>query len=276
MEPIETVIDRYAVIGNPIEHSKSPLIHSTFAKGCKQHMQYEAVLAPLNGFKGTVESLINQGFKGANVTVPFKLEAFDLCHIKSANAFMAGAVNTLAFSEGKIYGHNTDGDGLVFDIQENLKYSITGKRVLLLGAGGAAEGVFEPLLNQNPSILVIANRSIDKAEKIVNKFDHHAHACEACTFEDLDHQSFDIIINATSAGLSNTALPIPNCIFSQGCLAYDMVYGKETPFIKQAKSCDATVADGLGMLIEQAALSFKVWRKIKPHTDTIFQQLRQS
>jgi shikimate dehydrogenase len=272
----QTDTDRYAVIGNPIAHSKSPIIHGIFAKSTAQVMTYETVLSPLDGFELTVNNLILQGFKGVNVTVPFKLEAFALCDIKSANAFMAGAVNTLLFADGKIYGHNTDGDGLIADITENLGVSLTGKRVLLLGAGGAAEGVFQPILNQNPVILTIANRSLEKAQKIVNKFISNERVCHACTFEDLSHQAFDIIINATSAGLTDTALPIPDSIFAKGSLAYDMMYGRETPFIKQANANGATVADGLGMLIEQAALAFKVWRKVKPHTSPVIQQFRQS
>lgn len=272
----QTKIDRYAVIGNPISHSKSPMIHAMFAKSTGQLMDYERILSPLDGFELTVNNLILQGYKGVNVTVPFKLEAFNLCNIKSANAFMAGAVNTLLFSEGKIYGHNTDGEGLIADIKDNLAVSLTDKRVLLLGAGGAAEGVFQPILGENPTILTIANRSLEKAEKITNKFVSNARNCHACTYEDLAHQAFDIIINATSAGLTDTALPLPDSIFEKGCLAYDMMYGRETPFIKQAKANNAIVADGLGMLIEQAALSFKVWRKVKPNTTSVIQQLRQS
>lgn len=274
--PQQTDIDRYAVIGNPIAHSKSPMIHGIFAKSTAQAMSYETILSPIDGFELTIKNLIAQGFKGANVTVPFKLEAFNLCDIKSANAFMSGAVNTLLFSNGKIYGHNTDGKGLIADIKDNLTVSLSEKRVLLLGAGGAAEGVFQPILNEDPVILTIANRSLDKAQKIVDKFINNARVCHACTFEDLAHQEFDIIINATSTGLTDTALPLPDSIFAKGSLAYDMMYGRETPFIKQAKANGATVADGLGMLIEQAAMSFKLWRKVKPDTAPVFHQFRQT
>lgn len=269
-------IDRYAVIGNPIDHSKSPTIHMLFAKQCEQAMRYEAIASPLDGFNQTIEDLIAQGFKGVNVTVPFKREAQALCDIKSSKALMAGAANTLVFSEGKILGHNTDGVGLITDIQTNLATPIKNKRVLLLGAGGAAEGAFHAIINASPTIVTIANRTLSKAEQIVNKFNQQQYTSHACTFSDLDHQEFDIIINATSAGLSDQSLPIPDCIFSHNSLAYDMMYGRETPFMQQAKICNATVSDGLGMLVEQAAFAFKIWRNVKPITAPVIQHLRQS
>lgn len=267
-------IDRYAVVGNPIEHSKSPMIHLAFAKQTGQHIAYERVLAPLDGFNKTIADLIAKGFKGANVTVPFKFDAFNVCNTRSPQALMAGAVNTMIFSDGQISGHNTDGDGLVADIRQNLGREIRNQRVLLLGAGGAAEGVFEPLLNEAPAILTIANRSLEKAECIVNKFGHHKTQSLACTFNDLQHQQFDIIINATSTGLTDTALPIPDSIFANNALAYDMMYGRETPFMKQAKTQHAQLADGLGMLVEQAALAFYLWRKVKPETKSVIDGLR--
>lgn len=270
-------IDRYAVIGNPIAHSKSPLIHTMFAKQMQQTISYEAILAPIEGFNETIDRLRDAGFKGVNVTVPFKLEAYEKCDIKSSKAFMAGASNTLAFSEeGKILGHNTDGEGLIADIMTNLATSIKDKRVLLLGAGGAAEGVFQSILNESPALLTIANRTLSKAEKIVNKFDNRIQGCQACTFEDLSDLAFDIVINATSAGLNDQALPLPNGIYAKDSLAYDMVYGRETPFMKQASACQANVADGLGMLVEQAASAFKVWRGVKPLTAPVIQHIRSS
>lgn len=267
-------IDRYAVVGNPIEHSKSPVIHLAFAKQTGQHIAYERVLAPLDGFNKTIADLIAKGYKGANVTVPFKFDAFNVCHTRSPQALMAGAANTLIFSDHQISGHNTDGDGLVMDIQQNLGRKIKNQRVLLLGAGGAAEGVFEPLLNESPAILTIANRTLEKAERIVNKFSHHQTQSLACTFDDLQHQQFDIIINATSTGLTDSALPIPDRIFAKNALAYDMMYGRETPFLKQAKAQNAILADGLGMLVEQAAIAFYLWRKVKPHTQWVIEMLR--
>lgn len=266
--------DKYAVIGNPIAHSKSPIIHEAFAKQTGQKMCYERVLSPLDGFKKTIAELVAQGYKGANVTVPFKFEAYNLCQVRSPQALMAGAVNTLIFDGAQISGHNTDGDGLVTDIQQNLGRTIKNQRVLLLGAGGAAEGVFEPLLNESPAILTIANRTLEKAALIINKFVHHKTQSLACTFEDLQHQQFDIIINATSTGLTDTALPIPNHIFANDALAYDMMYGRETPFLQQAKAQNAALADGLGMLVEQAALAFYLWRQVKPQTQSVIAMLR--
>ena len=268
--------DKYAVIGNPIAHSKSPQIHATFAKQTNQDISYEAILAPLGGFEATVQGLIRQGFKGANVTVPFKIETFDLCATRSSQVSLAGAVNTMIFADFGIIGHNTDGDGLIEDITVNLNHIIRDKRVLLLGAGGAAEGVFQPLLVQHPEILVVANRTIEKAEKVVSKSYDKAWQGVASSFEDLKNQQFDIVINATSAGLTDTALPIPGSIFAEGCLAYDMMYGRETPFMKQAKANGAQVSDGLGMLVEQAAEAFYIWRGVRPQTASVIAQLRKA
>lgn len=268
-------IDQFAVIGHPIEHSKSPLIHQMFAEQTAQTINYTKVLAPLDGFQATVASLIAQGLKGANVTVPFKFEAFAMCDHASPQAAICGAVNTLVFTKDGIIGHNTDGDGLVRDITVNHQQIIQHKRVLLLGAGGAAEGVVLPILNQSPASLVIANRTISKADNILRKYPQHQAQLEACTFADLFNQTFDIIINATSTGLSDTALPIPDTVFSHHCLAYDMMYGKQTPFMQQAKSQGANIADGLGMLIEQAAIAFEIWQHKKPNTHAVIQHFRQ-
>ncbi len=268
-------VDRYAVVGNPIEHSQSPVIHAAFAKQTGQSMTYGRILAPLESFNETLGLLISQGFKGVNVTVPFKFSAYKLCTLHSPQALMAGAANTLKFSQNEIEGFNTDGIGLVTDIKINLKQTLKNQRILLLGAGGAAEGVFEALLDEQPAVLVIANRSIEKAEKIVNKFSHHAITSVACRFEDLVHQQFDIVINATSTGLTETVLPIPNTIFAKNALAYDMMYGRETPFMQQARAQNARVADGLGMLVEQAANAFYIWRKVKPLTQPVMTMLRQ-
>ncbi|MDP3677879.1 MAG: shikimate dehydrogenase [Methylotenera sp.] len=262
-------IDRYAVVGNPIAHSKSPLIHAAFAKQTHQNISYERVLAPLDGFEATIKDLIKQGFKGVNVTVPFKFEAYALCDYHTEQAKLAGAVNTIKFTEHGLWGSNTDGDGLIADITHNLKTSIEGKRVLLLGAGGAAEGVFQPLLVQKPAKLVVANRTLDKAEKMVSKSLDKTVQGAACTYDDLKNQQFDIVVNATSAGLSNMALPIPSSVFAKNCLAYDMMYGRETPFMQQARANGAQVADGLGMLVEQAAEAFSYWRGVRPETKSV-------
>ena len=262
--------EKYAVIGNPIEHSKSPLIHAAFAKQTHQDISYEPVLAPLAGFTETAKSLIAQGYHGANVTVPFKFEAFSLCDELTDRAQAAGAVNTLTFNSGKIRGDNTDGAGLINDIQHNLQRTLQGAQVLLLGAGGAAQGVLLPLLNAQPANITIANRSLVKARNMQIKFAQET--LSDSSFEALS-APFDVIINATSAGLSNAALPIPNIIFGKNCLAYDMMYGRETPFIAQAKAAGAQVSDGLGMLVEQAAEAFYIWRGVRPLTAPVIAQL---
>ncbi len=264
--------DKYAVIGNPIAHSKSPQIHQAFAKQTNQDISYEPILAPLNAFEVTVRRLIDDGYKGVNVTVPFKLQAFLLSDSLSPLAQSADAANTLILDRKNIQGHNTDGIGLIYDITHNLGLALQGKRILLLGAGGAAEGVFQPILEQNPAMLVVANRTLDKAQKMVNKSPKKA---SASSFGGLQGQ-FDIIINATSTGLSDTALPISNAVFARGCLAYEMMYGRETPFMKQARKNGAQVADGLGMLVEQAAEAFYLWRGVRPQTVPVIAMLRSA
>ncbi len=268
------MVDQYAVIGNPVAHSKSPMIHEAFARQTRQDMTYERVLAPLDGFADTIRDLIAKGYKGVNVTVPFKFEAFALCDFHTEQAKSAGAVNTISFTANGIYGNNTDGDGLIRDITRNLDTAISGKRVLLLGAGGAAEGVFQPLLAECPGLLVVANRTLQKAENVVSKSHHESRQAKATTFEGLKNQQFDIVINATSTGLTDTALPVPDTVFAEGCLAYDMMYGRETPFMKQARNHGAQVVDGLGMLVEQAAEAFAYWRGIRPETQPVIAMVR--
>jgi len=262
--------DKYAVIGNPISHSKSPQIHAEFAKQTNQDISYKPILAPLDEFEVTVRRLIDDGYKGVNVTVPFKLQAFLLSDTLSPLAQLADAANTLILNRKNIQGHNTDGLGLINDITKNLGTNLQGKRVLLLGAGGAAEGVFQPILEQNPAILVVANRTLEKAQKMVNKSPNKA---SASTFGALQGQ-FDIVINATSTGISDIALPIPSSIFSKDCLAYEMMYGRETPFMKLAKENGAQVTDGLGMLVEQAAEAFYLWRGVRPQTAPVIKMMR--
>ena len=275
------VVDRYAVVGNPIAHSKSPFIHEAFAKQTQQNMSYERVLAPLDGFITTVQDLIAKGYKGVNVTVPFKFEAYTLADERSSRASSAGAANTLLFTGQHIAADNTDGAGLVRDIEKNLALPLSGKRVLLLGAGGAAEGVLLPILAANPASLVIANRTSDKAVAMATKalqlsIGASANKVAGCAFSDLQAQQFDVVINATSAGLTDTALPIPNTVFAEGCLAYDMMYGRETPFMVQARANGARVADGLGMLVEQAAEAFYLWRGVRPETQSVIKGIRAS
>lgn len=265
--------DKYAVIGNPIAHSKSPLIHEAFAKQTGQDISYERILAPLDGFSHTVAGLVASGYQGANVTVPFKFEAYKICQQLStrAQASGAGAVNTLSFFNDLIHGDNTDGVGLRNDIEKNLGFSIKSKHILILGAGGAAHGVLNSLLGA--SSIMIANRTYEKALVLVTGIsDYNA---KACNFDSLEHP-YDLVINATSSGISNEKMPIPDIIFGKDTLAYDMMYGRETSFMAQARAAGATVSDGLGMLVEQAAEAFKIWRNVMPETKPVLNQLRQS
>lgn len=267
--------DRYAVFGNPISHSQSPRIHALFAAQTGQDMSYEALLAPLDGFAAAVSGFVQAGGKGANVTVPFKEEAFRLATRLTPRARAAGAVNTLSFHEGESAGDNTDGAGLVRDLKANLGCDIAAKRILLLGAGGAARGVILPLLEEQPAALTLANRTEEKAFRLALEFANHAGTLPAaCGFAQLAGQSFDLVINATSTGLSDTALPLPPQLFARHGLAYEMVYGRETPFMQQARAAGCRVADGLGMLVEQAAEAFLGWRGVRPATAPVLMALK--
>jgi shikimate dehydrogenase len=262
--------DRYAVFGHPIAHSKSPQIHAAFARQTGQDMTYEAILAPLDGFADNMAQFIAAGGRGANVTVPFKEEAFRLASRLSARAERAGAVNTLSFDSGDIFGDNTDGAGLVADLTRNLKCALAGKRILLLGAGGAARGVIEPLLEQQPAALVIANRTVSRAQELAGLF---GQGVRACGFDAVD-TPFDLVINATAASLAGELPPLSPRIFTPDTLAYDMMYGRDTPFLTFARSHDAATADGLGMLVEQAAEAFALWRGMRPDTAPVIAALR--
>ncbi|WP_293779465.1 shikimate dehydrogenase [uncultured Oxalicibacterium sp.] len=265
--------DRYAVIGNPIAHSKSPDIHARFAAQTAQHLVYERLLAPLDGFAATVAEFVRAGGKGMNVTVPFKLEAHALAQQLTARAQAAGAVNTLLFAQGTIIGDNTDGVGLVNDIVHNAGVSVAGKSVLLLGAGGAARGVIMPLLEQKPARLVLANRTLSKAHELAQQFAAQGHI-EVMAFDALA-ESFDIVINATAASLSSEVPPISPAVFTTQTLAYDMMYGAQpTSFLQFAASHGAQTRDGLGMLVEQAAESFYLWLNVRPQTAQVFAALR--
>jgi shikimate dehydrogenase len=270
----------FAVIGNPIHHSLSPQIHAAFAKEAKLNINYEAVQSPLDQFQETVKTLMTQKLHGANVTLPFKKEAYALASTHSHQAKIAEAVNTLEFKDKEIIGHNTDGIGLVRDLEQNLHIHLANQKILLIGAGGAAEGVIYSLLEKEPSELTLTNRTIEKSNAIQNKM--HAHAISfnvnlnVIEIPKLPHHYFDVIINATSASLSDADLGIDNKVFHAKCLAYDMMYGKETSFIKQAKSQSASSSDGLGMLVEQAAEAFYIWHHIKPQTKTVIDLLRKN
>ncbi len=268
--------DLYAVIGNPISHSKSPLIHTEFALQTKQVMQYGALLAPLDNFASTAKSFQEQGGKGMNITVPFKLEAFDLSTQLTERAKRAQAVNTFKFDGELRLGDNTDGAGLVRDITFNLATSIAEKRILLMGAGGAARGVILPLLEHQPAILAIAKRTATKAQDLKQQFDNYGHVMAGC-YEDFSSENFDLVINATSASLNDELPQLPPGIFNNNSLVYDMMYCNEpTRFLTYAKQQGVNhLADGVGMLVEQAAESFFLWRGIRPDTKNVIQLLKQ-
>ena len=276
------MIDRYAVIGNPISHSKSPLIHAEFAKQTGQELHYGTVLAPLDGFVAEVKAFVKMGGRGLNVTLPFKLEAFGLATEKSPRALDAGAVNVLKFVGDSIVGDNTDGVGLVRDVSQNLGFSIRGKRVLLIGAGGGARGVIYPLLQEGPQSLTIANRTVATAARLVARYFEISYfkptQLAAVSFSELKGLQFDLVINASSASVKGESLPLPADIFARASLAYEMMYGKgRTPFMQFARNDGAgKVADGVGMLIEQAAESFFIWRGIRPDTRPVFSKLKNS
>lgn len=274
-----SIPDRYAVIGNPIAHSKSPWIHATFAAQTGQALQYEALLAPLDGFAATVAAFRAAGGRGANVTVPFKLEAHALADRLSARAQAAGAVNTLIFDEDGIRGDNTDGIGLVRDLRDNLGCPLRGKRILLLGAGGAARGALLPLIDEAPASLCIANRTAARAVELADSFRAAAGALALTGggFSELAGQTFDVVINASSASLADEAPPLPTGIYAPGALAYDMMYAAEpTAFLRAARAQGVErLSDGLGMLVEQAAESFALWRGVRPQTAPVLAALRE-
>ena len=270
-------IDRYAVIGNPVAHSKSPLIHTAFAQATGQSLTYERLLAPRDGFAATVERFIAEGGKGLNVTIPFKLEAYALSRDKSGRAASAGACNTLAWRGDHWYGDNTDGAGLLRDLVHNVGAQIGAREVLMLGAGGAARGILGPLLAQRPRALVIANRTQSKAAELAAKF-ALAGPVSAVAPATLAGRRFDVVINATSIGLGSEVPRDlwPAGLFAPGALAYDLVYANATtPFLAWARGQGAArTADGLGMLIEQAAESFVLWRGVRPETAGVFALMR--
>ena len=268
--------DLYAVIGNPIAQSKSPRIHAEFARQFGEDLHYTAILAPRDGFAAAVAEFRAAGGRGLNVTVPFKLEAFALATERTERADQAGAVNLLKFDGATALGDNTDGAGLVSDIQERLRFAIAGQRVLLMGAGGAARGVVLPLLRARPAALAIANRTVAKACALERRFASFGPVTGG-DYARLGGQQFDLIINATSASLAGELPPLPGGVFAPGSLAYDMVYGSApTRFLGYARDQGAArLADGLGMLLAQAAESYWLWRGVRPDTGPVLERLRQ-
>ncbi|MDE2258807.1 MAG: shikimate dehydrogenase [Betaproteobacteria bacterium] len=277
-------MDRYAVIGHPVAHSRSPQIHTLFAEATRQDMCYERIGPELDQFEVAVTQFMAEGGKGLNVTLPFKERAFALADVQSARARAAGAANTLTFYKGEIFADNTDGVGLVRDIVQNQHFTLAHRSILLLGAGGAARGVIQLLLAEGPIRLIIANRTAGRALTVLSELrasgvvseDLLAH-CQACGLESISAEHFDVVINATSSSLSGGSTPgVPAEVFGPETLAYDMVYGKGlTPFLALARTHGALLlSDGLGMLVEQAAESFYLWRNVFPHTAPVLQQLR--
>lgn len=266
-------LDQYLVYGNPIAQSRSPDIHHIFAEENNIAIGYQKKLVEVGDFATAVNDFINNGGKGANVTAPFKGDALELADTLSDRARLAGAVNTLTFKNGQIYGDNTDGEGLVQDLLRN-GVQLKQCKILILGAGGAVRGVILPILAQNPQAITIANRTVSKAVDLCERFNDER--LNACGFSDTENKSFDLIINATSASLSGDLPPIPTSIISSEVACYDMVYGKhDTPFMSWAKSNGASkVIDGLGMLVGQAAVSFSVWHNVLPAIQPVVETLR--
>ena len=270
-------IDDYAVMGNPISHSKSPSIHTLFAEQTKQSILYTAIHVDIGGFNQAVGNFAAASGKGLNITVPFKQEAWALATERSERAERAGAVNTIKMMEdGTLFGDNTDGVGLVNDLTINHSVELSGKNILLMGAGGAARGVLIPLLKQNPSSLFIANRTPDKAKDLADDFSDAGNIAGG-GYDALAELKFDVVINATAASLQGELPPLPDTLLNSNASCYDMMYAaKPTPFMQWATEHNATkVLDGLGMLVEQAAESFSIWRGVKPETKSVIETLRK-
>ncbi len=266
--------DRYAVAGNPLGHSKSPQIHMTFARTTGQDIAYGKIEAPLDAFSECVERFRAAGGRGMNVTAPFKLEAFALATRRMPRAEYAGATNCLRFENDEIIAENFDGIGLVNDIQRNLGYVLAGKRVLMIGAGGAARGATIPLIEAGPASLTIINRTRAKAEALQSAFSY-AGPIRAGGLADVGNEDYDIVLNATSASLRGEMPMIAGSVFRPTCLAYDLAYGKGlTPFLALARGQGAHLADGVGMLVEQAAEAFEWWRGVRPETASVIESIR--
>lgn len=272
-------MDRYCVMGNPVEHSKSPWIHARFAALTGQVLEYGKRLVPMDGFAAALQAFRAEGGKGCNVTVPFKFEAAALVGQRTARAALAGACNTLRFDAGGIFGDNTDGVGLVADLQRNAGVALAGRELLLLGAGGAAAGVLGPLVEARPRRIVVANRTMGKAQALVAS---HAALAEASGVQ-LEASAltavpgrFDVVVNGTASSLSGGAVPVSAGVLGAGSLAYDMMYGPAAQgFLQWAREHGAVGRDGLGMLVEQAAEAFLVWRGVRPPSAEVLAELRR-
>jgi len=269
--------DIYGVMGNPITHSKSPLIHTQFAKQTKQRLEYTAMHVDSGGFRQAIGNFQASGGKGLNVTVPFKQDAFEISDECSERANRAGAVNTLKFEGNKILGDNTDGVGLVNDLLNNLNIVIHNKNILLMGAGGATRGVINPLLAEQPNSIFIVNRTVDKALALSELFSDYGNI-NAGSYNSLENNQYDIIINATAASLHGELAPLADTILTNDTVCYDLMYAKEPTLFMNwaAKNNAAVISDGLGMLVEQAAESFSIWRSVRPDSKTVIKLLRHN
>lgn len=275
-------MDKYFVLGNPIQHSKSPQIHARFAELTGQTLEYDRLLTPLDGFAATLAQLVQNGARGCNVTVPFKFEAFRAAGTHTDRAQLAQAANTLKLDGNAIHADNTDGVGLVNDIQNNAGVSLAGRDVLLIGAGGAGAGALAPLLAAGPRRLVLANRTRAKADALVLRHTLHPSLQQALQKTELSAQdlqgidgSFDVVINASASSLSGGGVPVDSRVLKPGALAYDMMYGPAADgFMTWAREHGATPRDGLGMLVEQAAEAFALWRGVRPPSQQVLQEMR--
>jgi len=269
------MIDQYAVIGNPIKHSRSPEIHQAFAQQTGDEINFVRLLAPVDDFRNVTRRFISENGKGLSVTMPFKQQAFALADVSSERASRAAAVNTLLIDDkGRIQGENTDGPGLVTDITANLDWRITDRRVLILGAGGAARGILESICLESPSVVRIANRTESRAHELAEQFRELGNICSSSIFQ--LEEPFDLILNATGATLQGSSLQIPQAVIANHTQCYDLAYAEQqTPFNRWCQDHGAAVTtDGLGMLVEQAALAFKLWRGTSPDTQPIISHIR--
>jgi shikimate dehydrogenase len=275
---LDSSIDNYAVMGNPVAHSKSPQIHAAFAEQTKQNIFYQAIQVDDGKFKAAIKEFQAQGGKGLNITVPFKGDAWEVSELRSNRAERALAVNTITFDDtGKINGDNTDGVGLIRDLTVNHEISIKDKDILILGAGGAVRGILDPLFDEHPGKLVIVNRTVSRAEKLADIFSDRGEI-SACGYDELAGSCFDIIINGTSASLQGEVPSLPENLLNDNACCYDMMYSmSDTPFVAWAKAHGASkVSDGIGMLVEQAAESFFIWRGVRPETGSVIKLVGSS
>ena len=264
---------KYSVIGNPVHHSISPMIHAQFSQEFGLEISYEKILSPFDGFQDTVNKFIDSDGQGFNITLPFKIQAYNLSKNLSPNARAAGAVNAIKIDNNNLIGENTDGDGLVNDFSNNLKQSLKNKEILIIGAGGATQGILKPILDCNPEKILLANRTKEKSLKLASKFLQYGKVC-GFGLDQIKAKPVDIVINATSASIDGNIPIIPKGVV-EGALCYDLMYGKETPFMKWANENSARkVSDGLGMLVEQAALSFSFWLGKNPQTKPVIELFR--